>query len=497
MNNSSFIFDGPEESVIDNDGKESKVSFVEYRNAFLAEYTFFTDTITGDRFIETSPGVIRPFEDNIKNIIHLFFSEKYNRSGQSVEALTALAEMECYSNQMETSIRVAESCCNDERAVLYRLNDNEVIMVTPNNIDIVPKADCGILFRDDLSHSSNSTPESTSESLTDLLLECAPMLGDNVLLYASALVSTFIPNITTPLVNVYGDHGGFKTGLGSMYMYFSDPERAHMKIDGDSLTADKRAMTMKFVNRVVTHFDNLSKITPEQSDMFARSVTGGSERMRLLYKTDQTKNVPLDSAIILNGINSNLFRADILDRTINIKVSRIEKFRGEKFILNRIEEYRPRILYAVFEFISKYLSYDGEDINPTNNRLTDYTTLSFLLGEECGFDYEKVRDMFFNNTLINLNQVKGNSPIVSWIDDNVSDDIPWSGKMDKLLKVVRASGVTTYKSASSLGRALTPMYQTIYNSGYMVTKKNTKTNVFSIRTCKEGECYYDMGKVSE
>lgn len=495
MNNSPFSFDVPEESIVDNDGKESKVSFVEYRNAFLSEYTFFTDNITGDRFIETSPGIIRPFEDNIKNIIHLFFSEKYNRSGQSVEALTALAEMECFSNQIETSIRVAGAYCNDERAILYRLNDDDVIMVTPNNIDIVPKANCGVLFRDDISHYANAAPETTDENLIDLLLECAPMLGDSALLYASALVSTFIPDITTPLVNVYGDHGSFKTGLGSMYMYLSDPEREHMKIDGDSLSADKRAMTMKFVNRVVTHFDNLSKITPEQSDMFARSVTGGSERMRLLYKTDQTKNVPLDSAIILNGINSNLFRADILDRTINIKVSRIEKFRGEKFILNRIEEYRPRILYAIFEFISKYLSYEGEDINPTNNRLTDYTTLTFLLGKECGNTEEEVRDMFFNNILINLNQVKGNSPIVSWIDDNITDDTPWSGKMDKLLKVVRASGVTTYKSATTLGRALIPMYQTIYNCGYMITKKSTKTNVFSIRMCKEDECYYDMGKV--
>lgn len=495
MNNSPFSFDGSEESTVDNDGKESKVSFVEYRNAFLAEYTFFTDSITGDRFIETSPGIIRPFEDNIKNTIHMFFSEKYNRSGQSVEALTALSEMECFSNQIETSIRVAGSYCNEERAILYRLNADDVVMITPNYIDIVPKADCGVLFRDDLSHFANSTPMNTEESLTDLLLECAPMLGDSVLLYASALVSTFIPHITTPLVNVYGDHGSFKTGLGSMYMYFSDPERANMKIDGDSLSADKRAMTMKFVNRVVTHFDNLSKITPEQSDMFARSVTGGSERMRLLYKTDQTKNVPLDTAIIINGINSNLFRADILDRTINIMVTRIEKFKGEKFILDRIEEYRPKILYAIFEFISKYLSYDGEEINPTNNRLTDYSTLTFLLGKECGFDEENIKDMFFNNTLINLNQVKGNSPIVSWISDNIHFDTPWTGKMDKLLKVVRASGVLTYKSSSSLGRALSPMYQTVYNCGYMITKKNTKTNVFTIRIRNDDEPYTDMGKV--
>jgi hypothetical protein len=97
----------------------------------------------------------------------------------------------------------------------------------------------------------------------------------------------------------------------------------------------------------VNFFDNVSFISEEVSDLLCRSVSGAGFNKRALYTTDGDFVYKFKRGIGLNGVNLASTRADFLDRSLVIKVKRIDtKARRKKEDIDRIYFKEPILALA-------------------------------------------------------------------------------------------------------------------------------------------------------
>jgi hypothetical protein len=105
------------------------------------------------------------------------------------------------------------------------------------------------------------------------------------LLTIVTLVSYFVPGISHPILILAGEHGAGKTTAEKVIKRLADPST----IDVADIVNCDRTLELVLEQNLVIPFDNLSSLSPEESDRFCRTGTGYTTTRRYLFKDDDLR----------------------------------------------------------------------------------------------------------------------------------------------------------------------------------------------------------------
>lgn len=163
----------------------------------------------------------------------------------------------------------------------------------------------------------------------------------------------------------------------------------------NDLPRQERDLVVTLTSTYYIVFDNLSKLTPEKSDIICKAVTGGNASLREMYTMIGLRNIPYNTLIALNGISDVIYRGDLAQRTIYIETLIIDEDKRlpENEFWKKFERDKPRILGGIFDILSKAIGlYDTITVRKLH-RLADFHKLGCAIAKAIDpsleFDFNK------------------------------------------------------------------------------------------------------------
>ena len=279
----------------------------------------------------------------------------------------ALFESPCH----EVHVRVAEH----EGSIYVDLanDDWEAVRISASGWEVVPSRQVPVKFR----RPKGMLPLPRPIRGGDLyeLKRFVNIEEKYFVLYVAWILSCFRPGRAFAILIIIGEHGSAKSTMAEFTRKLIDPNHALLR----SRPRDERDLLIAATNSWVMAFDNLSGLTAEFSDAFARLSTGSGLATRELYTDSEEKLFRAERPLLLNGIDEFVTRPDLLDRSLILKSLRIsERRRMSKDELERqFDAAQPGIFGALLDKLSEALR-NLPSVKPkTLPRMADFA----LLGE--------------------------------------------------------------------------------------------------------------------
>lgn len=189
-------------------------------------------------------------------------------------------------------------------------------------------------------------------------------------LFLIFMISAFIPTFPKPVLVLTGSQGAGKTTPMRMLKKLIDPS----VLPSNGSPSDQEEMSRIADKHLVLFFDNLSNLPNKVSDILCKIVTGDGFSRRTKFTDDDETIFTSKRAVMMNGINSFITRADLLDRAIILEVKRIpeDKRLPEDELWRKFEEERPKILGGIFDILSKAMSLYGYNVPTKLPRMADF-----------------------------------------------------------------------------------------------------------------------------
>lgn len=227
--------------------------------------------------------------------------------------------------------------------IYYDLGNQNAVKVTRQRWEVV---DSPPIFRRYANHKAQLIPKAGGK--IQKFFEFVNHEEKDRLLLAVYIISSFIPEIAHPVLYVYGDHGGAKSSMSSKVKTVIDPGT----LDRLILSNKKEEVVRNLKQHYVSHYDNISYISNEISDVFCMASTGGGMDSRKKYTDEDSNIMSFKHCVILNGIKLAVKKPDLLDRSILIRLKRV-KAKDELEINSKFERALPEILGGVFDTLVK------------------------------------------------------------------------------------------------------------------------------------------------
>lgn len=166
------------------------------------------------------------------------------------------------------------------------------------------------------------------------------------ILLVSWLLMAMKPKGPYPLLVFNGEQGSAKSTATLLAKRIIDPNSASLR----ALPRENRDFFIAANNAHVLAFDNLSKLSAENSDTLCRLSTGGGFAIRKLYADSDEIIFNATRPIVLNGIDDFISRPDLADRSLIVTLEPIpdENRLSENGLMDAFEESLPMILGALF-----------------------------------------------------------------------------------------------------------------------------------------------------
>ena len=320
-------------------------------------------------------------------------------------------------------------------------NDSwELIRVSAHDIKIVRHDDDTPLFQRSQNQSRQITPN--FDANIDSIEKMCNLLRMNSLLFKIHLISFFVESIPTPIMAVTGQQGSIKSTQCGFIKRIVDPAGDTVEDNLSHFPKGIDDLNIHFSHNLVTSFDNISKITNEQSDTLCKAVTGAGYSKRQLYTDSAEIILKFKRKIILNGITLDIERGDLAERTIQYRTNAIPK--NQRRTAADVElEFRkilPDFLGCVFRIIQdalKRIHFVNRTISDLQ-RMADFEILgeciSQSLGNESGiFQKEYRQSLKDSDDLLN----EGN-PLLGFLSEmfeNKSEDTRPAGSFFSSLEI--------------------------------------------------------------
>ncbi|WP_439578381.1 hypothetical protein [Elioraea sp.] len=138
--------------------------------------------------------------------------------------------------------------------------------------------------------------------------------GDDArfMLFVSAMVGALWPSGPYPVLVVLGEAGGGKTTLCTLFRRLTDPNRAELR----SPPKDEADLLHAAVNGRVVAIENVSRLSPEMSDMLCRISTGAGFGKRRLYTDGEEYLIEVCNPVVINGVDVGPLRGDMVSRAV-------------------------------------------------------------------------------------------------------------------------------------------------------------------------------------
>jgi hypothetical protein len=164
------------------------------------------------------------------------------------------------------------------------------------------------------------------------------------------LVGAFQPVGAFSHLVVEGQQGSAKTTTARILQMVLDPSDVGLSAP----PKNEEDATLSAMNCGILGYDNLSGCRAELADVFCRFSTGQGFRTRTLYSNLGITVASVKIPVLLNGIDAMVMRGDLLERSITLKLPRIESRdrRTEQEIWDQFGAIHPAVLGALLDVVS-------------------------------------------------------------------------------------------------------------------------------------------------
>lgn len=258
------------------------------------------------------------------------------------------------------------------------------------------------------------------------------------------IICAFIPDIPHHILILLGNQGSAKSTTSRLIKKIVDPS----KVDISSMPRNIEDLIIQATSSYMLVLDNLNDIKKEYNAVFCQLATGGYYNKRKLYTDDESVVFPLQSNVILNGINYVTEQPDLLDRSIVVPLKAIKSKnrRTEKEIFEEFDEELPLVLNAIFIIISKAKVIHKELQIDNLPRMADAVKWGCAIAKAMGIEQEEYLAIYYKNQRdINI-EIIADNPTAYTLIEMMKDREEWSGSVAELLKELCG---TAYKSDSN------------------------------------------------
>ena len=206
---------------------------------------------------------------------------------------------------------------------------------------------------------------------------------DDLLLTEVSIITDFTAGFPVVGKDFYGPEGSAKSTTARVCIALVDPSAAPTV----RRIPKQDALAQRFEAWRVSAFDNAGDVFPDWlQDAISAAITGDGDIRRELFTTKDTSVFSYMRSVVITGITVPLTRADVLDRFVLLRLSRIPDVSRipEEDFWRAFERDRPAILGGVFDVLGKALAILPGVKLERLPRMADWTRLGWAVAEALG-----------------------------------------------------------------------------------------------------------------
>lgn len=250
-------------------------------------------------------------------------------------------------------------------------------------------------------------PKKNDENLVELLRTFVNIKGDALLLFVIWLVQAFSGG-SHYCIWLSAERGSGKSLLTHVINKLVDPSPA----ETCSMPRNRDDLETLLNGQYLVSFDNIDKISKEFSDTFCIAVTGGTvPRRRKFFDTDLVY-LQMHNLLVFNGIGIGPEEADLAERSLFFSMQKLAptEIVPEREVWQLFEEQRPKILWCIFETLSKAMQII-HTIKPIEKaRMADAFVEMLAIAQVLGISEDRFNAMM-KNSATSMGRIYENDPV--------------------------------------------------------------------------------------
>lgn len=347
-------------------------------------------------------------------------SEKFHGNEMYENVISLIRDKASFSKDVEPT-PISKRIHSDNKSIYVDLAspDWKLVKITEDETSIVEHGNDTPIFA--RGKSQSRIPEPNFEYTGNPLDEFTKLVRmDNEPTFKEHLICEFLAHVPTPIIVIIGQEDSAKSDRSALIKMLVDPSGDKLDEQLGQFGRNDDDLNVRFANNYMSIFDNLSDITPEQSDTLCKAVTGASYSKRQNYSDADEVVLKFQRKIILNGISVNIEHSDLVRRTINYFTERIpsdEKLTRSQ-VMDKFKEILPDLYGQIFFVISEAIQYYDDVLENTKEipGMAEFSIwgecISRALGNEEGLFLKNYSEKLRNNSDL-LNE---NNCIISFLE---------------------------------------------------------------------------------
>jgi hypothetical protein len=286
-------------------------------------------------------------------------TDKFHGNEMYDNVISLIRAKASFSNDKEpTSIGKRVHSDNDSIYIDLGNPDWKLVKITADECILVDHGDDTPIFARSKSQSRMTEPN--FEFTGNPLEEFTKLVRmDNEPIFKEHLISEFLAHVPTPIVVIIGQEDSAKSDRSALIKMLVDPSGDKLDEQLGQFGRNDDDLNIRFANNYLAVFDNLSDITPEQSDSLSKAVTGASYSKRQNYSDADEIVLKFQRKIVLNGISVSVEHSDLVRRCINYFTERIpsEQKLTRSQVMDRFKEILPDLYGQIFFVLSEAITH--------------------------------------------------------------------------------------------------------------------------------------------
>lgn len=242
--------------------------------------------------------------------------KKILSTSQSEQAISFVKTKKRFSKDTPKK-QVHIRCAFEDNIIWYDLcnQKREVIKITKDDFAIVPyDKTCPLFFRPPFMSEQIKPNFDFKENPINEFLKLIRKSNDTVM--RSNVIALFLETVDVPMPVFGGSTDASKTVTSTLVKMLVDPSGKKIEDYGTSLPTKPDDLATILYCNYLSSFENISKLSNEQSDMLCKANTGANFSSRLFYSQGQESKLAIHRKCMLNGITVNIDRDDLARRTL-------------------------------------------------------------------------------------------------------------------------------------------------------------------------------------
>lgn len=256
--------------------------------------------------------------------------------------------------------------------------------------------------------------------------------GSSWILLALFLLYSIMPNRTYPVLLLVASRGSGKSTMAEFLKALIDPCKAPLI----GMKTNDRDAAIVGLNTWIITYDNVSHITPQQSDILCRFATGFGFRTRKLYSDTDETVIELARPQIITAIDHVVTRDDLADRVLLVELPPIPE--GERLpkgeLDKRLTQLKPKIFGGLLNIMPQVLAKLPSTKPDRLPRMADFGLFAIAAEEVLGFESGSFMKAFDRNRESSRQVVLEASPLAGQLITFVESEDCWSGTASELLE---------------------------------------------------------------